>query len=303
MLVPVAKDGRSMSRSPVGGATPYGGQAKQDAATDSSGPASKADGLSAAGATLRILDLSVRFGGLPALQSLSLDVAAGEAIAVVGPNGAGKTTLLNAISGLIRANVRGLIEIDSVRSSTLAPARIARLGVSRTFQHPPLIDKETVLENVMVGQHLRFTMPFGAGVFRPREARRLARQARDEAIAALDQVGIVHLASVGVHALPYGTRKLVDLARAIAGKPRLLLLDEPTSGLDEDEQDALGRLISEVQTMTAVTLLVVEHHMRVVRAVSGRVLALETGSVADVGSVEQVVVNADDPIIRGSVAG
>jgi ABC-type branched-subunit amino acid transport system ATPase component len=261
------------------------------------------DSAALAGATLRIDELSVQFGGLPALRSLTLDVAAGEALAVIGPNGAGKTTLLNAISGLLRANLRGTIEIDGVRSSALSPVAIAKLGVARTFQHPPLIDKETVLENVMVGQHLLRAPSLVRRALRPREARASDRRARARARGVLETVGIEQLEGVQVHALPYGTRKLVDIARAIARMPSLLLLDEPTSGLDEGEQEAIGRLIVDVQARTAVTLIVVEHHMRVVKAVASRVLALETGAVADIGSVEHVVMQGDDPIIRGSVAG
>jgi ABC-type branched-subunit amino acid transport system ATPase component len=268
---------------------------RQDGATEGHGilvemfATAKADSSTPDKPVLRVKDLSVHFGGLPALQSLSLEVARGEAIAVVGPNGAGKTTLLNAISGLIRPNVRGEIEIDGVPSAKRSPVAIARLGVGRSFQHPPLIDSESVLENVMVGQHLRFVESIGNRVLRPWRARRFEGRPLKEAMAVLEMLGIARLAATKVGLLPYGTRKLVDIARAVASGSHLLLLDEPTSGLDEGEQNDLAQLVSELHGLTGITLIIVEHHMNVVRAVATRVVALETGAVAELGSVEQVL--------------
>jgi ABC-type branched-subunit amino acid transport system ATPase component len=249
---------------------------------------------------LSIDAVTVEFGGIAALSGIHLDVLCGDAVGVVGPNGAGKSTMLNAISGLISGAIDG--EIRFVGQSILrrAPVAIARLGVGRTFQDPPLVESDTVLENVLLGEHLRLAYRMGDQIWRYRRVRRLEVAATQRAMVILDVMGIAALKDNRVGALPYGTRKLIDIARSLVSGPRLLLLDEPTSGLDAQEQEAVGRILVDLRRATTVTLVIVEHHMNVVRAVANRVVALEAGRVLAVGTPTEVL---DSEEFRSVVLG
>jgi ABC-type branched-subunit amino acid transport system ATPase component len=239
-----------------------------------------------------VLDLdrvSVRFGGVSALQDVSVTVAPRDVVAVIGSNGAGKSTMLNAVCGLVRENTTGSIEICGQRVLGRRPEAIARLSVSRSFQDPPLIDAESVLENILVGEHLRLGYRMGDQLWRRGRVRRREAEARQRAIAMLEFIGLENLGDERVGGLPYGTRKLIDIARAMVSEPVLLLLDEPTSGLDADEQEAVGRVLQQLHRATSVSMLVVEHHMNIVRAVATKVIGLQSGSVLMVGTAEEVL--------------
>lgn len=238
---------------------------------------------------LSIRDVSVHFGGVNALSGVTFDVKEHEVVSVVGPNGAGKSTLLNTVSGLVRGNASGEISLGGRQILGKPPITIAKSGVGRSFQDPPLIDKESVLENVMLGEHLRLRYRMGDQIWRRRRVNRFENEARRRATIVLEFMGLLDLKDSPVAGLSYGVRKLIDIARCTVAGPRLLLLDEPTSGLDTEEQSVVGRILQELHGTTSVTILVVEHHMHVVRSVSDRVVGLESGGVVTIGSPDEVL--------------
>lgn len=225
---------------------------------------------------LRVQDLTVAFGGLVALERASFDVEEGQVCGLIGPNGAGKTTLFNCVSRIYQPTSG---QIEFAGSSVLAvPAhRIAALGIARTFQNLGLFQSQTVLENVLVGAHHRMRVDFFTGVLRLPWARREERALRDEAMSILADLGLRRYAHDLVGALPFGTLKRVELARALAARPRLLLLDEPASGLTHREVDELGELLLRIRDSFGLTLLLVEHHMGLVMGVSDKAVVLDFG--------------------------
>ena len=249
---------------------------------------------------LRLEGVSVHFGGIAALTDITTEIPARQVTAIIGPNGAGKTTMLNAICGLIRSNTTGRISLfgEEVRGRT--PAQISRLGLGRSFQDPPLLEKETVLANMLVGAHDHL----GYGPLRELLWRRQVRAAEGAVRArAAEVLRFAHLAESAnraVAGLPYGTRKLVDIARALMSEPRLLCLDEPTSGLDADERAVVRDLLLEIGRRKETTVLVVEHHMDLVRVVSSIVIGLQAGTVLAVGTPAEVL---DSERFRAAVVG
>ena len=220
-------------------------------------------------------DIRHRFGGVQALDHVSFGVNRGEIKAVIGPNGAGKTTLFNVVSGLIRPQ-SGTVRFNGTAISGLPPYRIAGLGLSRTFQTPSLFLNMTTLENVMVGRHVRSRAGLLAAALRLPAQRREERAIRDAALALLDTVGLAAAADRPVGALSFGQRRMVELARALATEPQLLLLDEPASGLNTRETDDLAALIGRIRDR-GVTVLLVEHDMSLVMDVADSIVVLHFG--------------------------
>jgi branched-chain amino acid transport system ATP-binding protein len=226
-------------------------------------------------ALLEVNAIRRSFGGLVAVDGVSLAVTAGAIKGVIGPNGAGKTTLFNMISGLLKPDT-GRISFKGQPITGLKPYQIARAGVSRTFQNPSLFLQMNVLENVMVGRHNRTRWGFfGCGLRWPGQPAE-ERATRDAACAHLDYVGLAHLAEWPAGALPFGQRRMVELARALATEPELLLLDEPASGLNTKEKEELGSLIRKIRER-GITVLLVEHDMSVVMGLSDDILVLHNG--------------------------
>jgi branched-chain amino acid transport system ATP-binding protein len=225
---------------------------------------------------LRIRDVSVRFAGIVALDRVSFDVGRGEICGLIGPNGAGKTTLFNCLSRLYAPGT-GDITFDG-RPLLATPVHgIATLGIGRTFQNLALFRTMSVRQNILVGAHARTRTGFVSDALRlpfvMREERALAREI-DALIAMLD---LDPVAGQPADALPFGTKKRVELARALAGKPALLLLDEPAGGLNHEEVDQLRTLILMLRDKLGLTVLLVEHHMSLVMGVSDKVVALDFG--------------------------
>ena len=212
------------------------------------------------------MQVTRRFGGVVAVDDVSLDVLEGEIVGLIGPNGAGKTTLFNLITRLYRPD-QGEISFGGESLLRTPPHRVVRRGIARTFQNVELFSSMTVLEHVLVGRHAR----------RGRSAREL-----------LAYVGLSPLAHRLAADLPYGTRKRVELARALAAGPRLLLLDEPAGGLDHEEVEELGSLIRNLRDDFELTLLLVEHHMGLVMGVADRVHVLDFGSLIASGTPKEV---------------
>ena len=221
-------------------------------------------------------NVGVRFGGIVALDDVSFDVPAGRIVGLIGPNGAGKTTLFNCLSRLYECG-SGDILFDG-RSLLQTPRhRVAAVGIGRTFQNLALFRTMTVAENVMVGCHCRTGSGFLANALRLPSVGREETATRGKALELLRLLELEAVAQVRVADLPFGTQKRVELARALASEPKLLLLDEPASGLNHEEVGALGRLIREVRNRLGLTVLLVEHHMSLVMSVSDLVVALNFG--------------------------
>jgi branched-chain amino acid transport system ATP-binding protein len=226
-------------------------------------------------ALLEVTDIRRRFGGLVALDGVSLAVTAGQIKGIIGPNGAGKTTLFNIISGLLKPDV-GQVTFQGQPVTGRKPYQIAQAGISRTFQNPSLFLQMNVLENVMVGRHSRTRWGFfGCGLRWPGQPKE-ERAIREAARAQLDYVGLAHLADWPAGALPFGQRRMVELARALATEPEMLLLDEPASGLNTREKEDLGSLIRKIRER-GTTILLVEHDMPVVMGLSDDILVLHNG--------------------------
>jgi branched-chain amino acid transport system ATP-binding protein len=236
---------------------------------------------------LAVRDLTVRFGGIIALDGVSFQVAAGQIVGLIGPNGAGKTTVFNCLSRLYTPE-RGALEFEGRPLDDVPPHGISTLGISRTFQNVALFPSLTVLQNVMIGVHCRSRGDFVSSAFRLRtvrdEERRIAARARE----LVTFFGLDGVADHPASGLPFGTLKRVELARALAGQPRLLLLDEPAAGLNHEEVESLARLIRAIRNDHGVTILLVEHHMGLVMEVSDRVVVLDFGRKIAEGSPAEV---------------
>ncbi len=226
-------------------------------------------------ALLEVHSLRRCFGGLVAVDRVSFSVWPGQIKAVIGPNGAGKTTLFNLICGLLKPDA-GSVSLHGRPITGLKPYQIASAGISRTFQNPSLFPRMNVLQNVMVGRHRRSHCSFAQCALRfpgqAAEERAIAESAR----RFLDYVGLAHLAEAAAGSLAFGQRRLVELARALATEPDLLLLDEPASGLNTKDKADLAQLIRKIR-LGGVTILLVEHDMTVVMGLSDEILVLHNG--------------------------
>ena len=225
---------------------------------------------------LRLDRLTRRFGGLTAVESVDLNVAAGTVHGLIGPNGAGKTTLFNLVSGHLGPS-SGRIALDGVDITRWSAERRAVAGVRRTFQNLRLFREMTGLANVMVGLHAETRSDVFDALFRPPRQRREERMIAERAHAALDFVGLATAASSVAGSLPYGHQRLLEIARAIVGRPRLLLLDEPAAGLNNAEAGRMIALIRRIRD-AGTSVLLVEHHMHVVMKSCDAVMVLNHGS-------------------------
>jgi branched-chain amino acid transport system ATP-binding protein len=243
---------------------------------------------------LDVHDVSVRFGGIVALNRLSFTIDEGQICGLIGPNGAGKTTMFNVVSriyqpseGKVTFRGRNLLEV---------PAHgIARMGIARTFQNLALFPTMSLLENVMVGAHSQGRVGFGRAIFRVGAARE-NRATRDFAGDLLNQLELGHLAFRPAMGLPFGTLKRLEIARALAAKPTFLLMDEPASGLTHGEVDELGDTVVKIRDQFGLTVLLVEHHMSMVMSISDKVVAMEFGTKIADGTPAEV--QADERVIE-----
>jgi branched-chain amino acid transport system ATP-binding protein len=236
---------------------------------------------------LRIKGVTVRFGAIVALNEVSFDVKRGEILGLIGPNGAGKTTLFNCLSRLSDVE-SGTIELEGRSLLDVPRHEIARVGIGRTFQHVALFETMSVIGNVMVGNHVRGQGGFVADALRLPRLVRSERDAHKHARALLERLELTSLAQVPAMLLPFAVKKRVELARALAAEPKLLLLDEPAGGLNHEEVDRLGEMIRTIRSTFGVTILMVEHHLNFVMRVSDRVVALDFGKTIAEGSPSEM---------------
>jgi branched-chain amino acid transport system ATP-binding protein len=244
---------------------------------------------------LDVRDVALRFGGIIALDGVSFDLDDGQILGLIGPNGAGKTTLFNCFSRLYTPN-RGDILFEGVSVLDRPPHRIAEIGIARTFQNLALFSRQTVLDNVRIGGHSRCRSDFVSDALHLPWVRRQEKALEEAAWALLDMLDLHEVARLPPDDLPLGTRKRVELARALAARPKLLLLDEPAGGLNHEEVATLGHLIRRIRDNQHVTILLVEHHMSLVMSVSDKVVALDFGRKIAEGTPTEVQQN--EAVIR-----
>jgi branched-chain amino acid transport system ATP-binding protein len=235
---------------------------------------------------LQVTNLRKEFEGLMAVFDVSFEVAPGEILAIIGPNGAGKTTVFNLISGVLPPT-GGTVHLQGGKLNGLKPHAISRLGMARTFQNVRLFGNMTVLENVMVGRHGQTKYGVLSAAFRLPRARKEERAIRDRALAELARVGLEVEADDNALSLPFGQQRLLEIARAMATDPRLLLLDEPGAGLNRPEKEELDGLVRSIRD-GGVTVLLVEHDVQFVMSIADRVIVLDYGQKIAEGTPAEI---------------
>ena len=236
-------------------------------------------------------DLSVRFGGVLAVNKVSFDVQQGEVFTLIGPNGAGKTTVFNLISRIYTPTSgtidyrgsKGVIELTDQ-----PPQNVASLGIARTFQNIELFEHASVLHNLLIGRHTHRTTHLWQDLFFTTRARQTELKSRKKAEEVIELLDLQHYRDSLVAGLPYGVRKVVEMARALCTEPKLLLLDEPSSGLNVEETDDMAFWIQDIKNELGITVLMAEHDMTLVSKVSDRVLAMNQGEVLAMGTPREV---------------
>jgi len=235
---------------------------------------------------LSLSGVTKKFAGLKALSNVDFNVENGMIKGLIGPNGAGKTTLFNIITGVFPPTEGTVMFLDKVISRK-RPEKIARLGISRTFQQTYLFKSFTVLENVMLGRHYRTRAEFFACGLRLPWARREEKMIREQSLEYLDMFGLADKKDRLAHKLPMGEQRYLEVARALATEPKLLILDEPTSGLNDNERDDFRDIVSKIRDME-VTLLVIEHHMKFIMEVCDEIVVLNFGVKIAEGAPKEI---------------
>lgn len=247
---------------------------------------------------LEVRGITKHFGGIRAVEDVSFRIREGAVASIIGPNGAGKTTLFNCLTGLTKPT-RGSIFLSGNNISGLAPHRIVGFGIARTFQNIRLFREMTVLENVLVSQHLRIRGGMASAVIRGREFIRAESEIRDRALEYLELVGLGDAAYMPSLNLPYGDQRRLEIARALATDPRILLLDEPTAGMNPQETIGIMEIIKRLQGL-GKTVIFIEHDMRVVMGISEEIIVLDHGVKIAEGSPDAI---KKDPLVIEAYIG
>jgi branched-chain amino acid transport system ATP-binding protein len=244
---------------------------------------------------LQVENISLRFGGTQALTKVDFDVNQGEILAIIGPNGAGKTSMLNCLNGFYRPN-EGFIRFEQQNLTKLPPHHIARLGVARTFQNIALYTGLSTLDNLMAARNIHMQANFLHCLLYWGPAHREDIQHRIKVEEIIDFLEIEHIRKSIVGSLPYGLRKRVELGRALALEPRLLLLDEPMTGMNQEEKEDMARFILDIHEREGTTILLIEHDMGLVMDIADRAVVLDFGAKIAEGSPEEI--RADPAVIN-----
>lgn len=248
---------------------------------------------------LEIQAMSRLFGGLCAVDQVSFNVNQGEIFGLIGPNGAGKTTLFNLITGLTTPT-SGQLFYCGQDITNFRPHQVAALGIARTFQNIRLFGKLSALQNVMIAGHIHAKAGLLSGVFGLSEARREERVARESAMALLELVGLGHMAEEEAHNFSYGDQRRLEIARALALKPRLLLLDEPGAGMNPNEKRTLSDFIRQIREQFDLTILLIEHYVPLVMGLCDRIAVLNFGQLIALGDAVHV---QNDPAVIEAYLG
>lgn len=241
---------------------------------------------------LSVSDLSMRFGGLVAVDQVALNIAERQIVSIIGPNGAGKTTVFNCLSGFYRPS-SGRIQFKDQPIFGMPGFKIARLGMVRTFQHVRLFKEMTVLENLLVAQHRHLNTNFLAGLFKTPAFRRSEREGLELAHYWLEKVRLTEFANRTADNLSYGQQRRLEIARCMAARPQLLMLDEPAAGLNPNETHQLNDLIRDLRDNEGVSILLIEHDMKLVMGISDYIYVVNQGRPLAEGTPEQVRNNAE----------
>ncbi|MCD8547668.1 MAG: high-affinity branched-chain amino acid ABC transporter ATP-binding protein LivG [Aeromonadaceae bacterium] len=241
---------------------------------------------------LEVSGLTMRFGGLLAVNGVALELNENEIVSIIGPNGAGKTTVFNCLTGFYRPT-EGQILLQGEPIQGLPGHQIARKGVVRTFQHVRLFKEMTVLENLLIAQHRHLNTHFLAGLLKTPGFRRAERQAMERAAFWLDKVGLTALANRSAGNLAYGQQRHLEIARCMCTQPKILMLDEPAAGLNPKETEELNRLIGDLRRDHGVSVLLIEHDMKLVMEISDRIYVVNQGTPLANGTPAQIRTNPD----------
>lgn len=241
---------------------------------------------------LSVNHLSMRFGGLLAVNDVFLDLYQGEIVSLIGPNGAGKTTIFNCLTGFYKPS-NGSIMLKGQQLAGLSGHQIARMGIVRTFQHVRLFKEMSVVENLLVAQHPQLVTSLFAGMFKSPAFRRAEAEALDHAAFWLQEVGLLDYADRMSGNLAYGQQRRLEIARCMVTKPQILMLDEPAAGLNPKETDELDALIIKLRDKNAVSILLIEHDMKLVMGISDRIYVVNQGAPLANGIPEEIRNNAN----------
>ena len=238
-------------------------------------------------AVLEVNQATMQFGGLIAVNNLSMTIGNNEIVALIGPNGAGKTTAFNMITGVYKPT-SGMISLNAQNITGLKPNRIAEKGIARTFQNIRLFSPLTVAENVDLAQHVRLKSNWVAATLRSPRYRREMQAVHERTDELLEYMGLTDLKGELAGSLPYGKQRKLEIARALATQPRLLLLDEPAAGMNPSEADELKELICGIRDRFNIAILLIEHHMDVVMGISDRIYVLNYGTLIASGTAREI---------------
>jgi branched-chain amino acid transport system ATP-binding protein len=245
-------------------------------------------------------EVTIQFGGVRAVDGISFEVEKGEVFSIIGPNGAGKTTIFNLISRIYDPT-SGRLAFDGRDITTVPPHRIAAYGIARTFQNIELFTQATLLQNLLIGRHCHMKTDLLSQLCFLRSASDAELEHREKVENIISFLGLERYRDTLVASLPYGVRKVVELGRALCIEPKLLLLDEPSSGLNFAETEEMGFWIEDIKKEFGTTVIMVEHDMRLVQAVSDRVMALNYGRVLAIGTSAEV--QRDPEVVRAYIGG
>jgi len=243
-------------------------------------------------AVIRLEVVRLRFGGVEALRGVSLEVREGEILAIIGPNGAGKTCVFNCINGFYKPHA-GHIFYDGVNITRLRPDKIARMGIARTFQNIQLFTGLSTVDNLMAGRHIRMRNNWIQGALFYGLARKEEVENREFVEKIIDFLELEAVRKEAIGAVPYGLRKRVDLGRALAQEPKVLLLDEPMAGMNAEEKEDIARFVVDIFELRKIPIVLVEHDMGVVMDIADRIVVLNFGEVIAEGSPEEIKANPE----------